>query len=70
MSTKIEMRPFDKINKVMFAEYERVRKSGHWNMIMNTREAAEEAGLSIDTYMGVLKNYAALMKKFPDVRKQ
>ena len=62
-------RPFNKINKAMFAKYERVRKSGRWNMIMNAREAADEAALSIETYMGVLHNYAALMKKFPDVRK-
>ena len=65
----IKPRPFDKINKAMFAKYERVRKSGRWNMIMNASEAADESGLSIETYMGVAHNYAALMKKFPDVRK-
>ncbi len=43
-----------------FAAYERVRLSGKYNMMTQTNAAAAEAGLDIDTYWGVLNNYAAL----------
>ena len=65
----MKSKPLDKLTKKNFKDYERVRCGGRWNMIVNAREAAMDAGLHLDTYMGVLSNYSALMEKYPDVRK-
>ena len=40
--------------------YERVRKSGRYNMLTHSRQAALAAGLSHDRYIHVLTNYSAL----------
>jgi len=56
------------ITKKEFQAYEDIRKSGHWNMLTNGRDAADEAGLYLDRYFEVLKNYDACTKKWPSVR--
>ena len=47
--------------------YESVRKSGLYNMF--DERAIMISGLSKEKYMFILSNYAALMKTYPDVRK-
>lgn len=47
-----------------FEAYVKVQRSGHWNMLMNAEEAAREAGLDLDTYFAVIKNYSKLAAKF------
>ena len=68
MPRQVEAKPLEKLRKKDFEAFERVRKSGIYNMIMEAHQAAGEAGLGIAIYMGVLKNYEALMKKYPGVR--
>lgn len=51
-----------------FVAYERIRRCGRLNMITEARHAARDAGLLLDEYLAVLKNYEALMKKYPEVR--
>lgn len=50
--------------KEQFEAYVKVQQSGRWNMFMNAREAAKEAGLGLDTYFEVLKNYSTLAAKY------
>ena len=47
-----------------FEAYVKVQQSGRWNMLMNAREAAKEAGLDLDTYLAMIKNYSKLAAKF------
>ena len=54
-------------SKKDFQAYERVRRGGRWNMIVNARDAAADAHLGFDRYMAVLRNYELLMKKYPEV---
>jgi hypothetical protein len=52
-----------------FEAYERVRKSGKTNMFdVGTVEML--SGLDRDTIMAIMKHYAALVKKYPGVRKE
>lgn len=55
------------ISKEDFMAYESVRKSGLYNMF--DERAIMISGLSKEKYMFILSNYAALMKTYPDVRK-
>jgi hypothetical protein len=50
-----------------FAAYEKVRKSGKFNMFDSRAIVASR--LSREKYMTVLKNYDELMKLYPEVRK-
>lgn len=54
----------EKITKEMFDAFERVRSEGKYNMVMNAQDAAEDAGLSMDDYWIVIKNYTELKEKF------
>lgn len=60
-------KPLEEITRKDFQRYERVRREGLWNMF--SPQAREATGLSRETYLGVIKHYEELMKKFPDVRK-
>ena len=51
-----------------FESYEKVRVRGLWNMW--APEARTATGLSRDIYLAVLSNYDALVKQYPDVRKE
>ena len=53
--------------KKQFEAFERVRKEGSHNMFDS--RAIDASGLSRDVFMKVLKNYTALMEKYPEVRK-
>ena len=50
--------------KDAFIAYEEVRKSGEYNMITDAFLAAEAAGLSMEQYKSVIKNYSVLKKQF------
>lgn len=69
MPRSVDPTPLAKVKKKHFTAFESVRRSGMFNMLTQAREAADFAGLGIEDYMGVLKNYEALMAKWPDVRK-
>ena len=56
----------DELTESDFRAYEKVRVRGKFNMW--DRRAESASGLDIDTYLGVLSNYEALMERFPDVR--
>lgn len=47
-----------------FEAYVKVQRSGRWNMIMDAKNAAREAGLDLDIYFAVIKNYSKLAAKF------
>ena len=49
-----------------FQTYEAVRSSGNWNMF--DPKARRATGLDRNTYYAVVRNYEALMKRYPDVR--
>ena len=50
--------------KEEFEAYERVRRSGKWNMFTQAREAAEDAELSFERYRLVLLNYEGCMLRY------
>lgn len=47
-----------------FNAYEKVRSSGIYNMIMQASDAAKAAGLTLDDYYWVIKNYNELSNKY------
>jgi len=55
----------NEITRDEFERFEFVRRSGRWNMLMESRSAANEANLSHDTYMAILKDYTRLAERFP-----
>ena len=64
-----------KITKKQFLAYERVRKGGKFNMVMDSKKAARESGLDLDTYFEIVKNYGKLHdkyigSKFPAIEKK
>lgn len=50
--------------KEMFERYEKVRKSGKYNMITNAIQAMKAAGLKQDEYLTVLQHYVEFAKEF------
>lgn len=50
--------------KEMFERYEKVRKTGKYNMITNAIQAMEEAELKQDEYLTVLQHYVEFAKEF------
>lgn len=50
--------------KEEFMAFEAVRKQGNWNMFMEGRQAAAEAGFDFGTYTTILFNYSELAKKY------
>jgi hypothetical protein len=46
--------------KKEFLQYVAVQNSGKYNMITEARMAASEAGLSLDTYLQIIRNYSRL----------
>ena len=59
----------DEITKEDFEAYEEVRVSGLTNMWM-AHTVSEMSGLDREMVLEILKNYTALEKKYPDVRKE
>ena len=66
---RVDPKRFEKITRKEFAAYERVRKSGVYNMITQSALATAAAGLDADVYISIIRNYEALMEKYPDIRK-
>ena len=58
--------PIEDITKEDFEAYEAVRSSGVVNMF--SPQVCELAGFSKDTHVTIIKHYAALNEKWPDVR--
>ena len=54
----------DNYLKECFIKYEKVRQSGKYNMITESSKAAKKAGLSIQDYMNVIRNYTTLHNKY------
>ena len=54
----------DDITKQEFEAYVLVQMSGQYNMIMDARDAMDDAGLDQDTYFSIIKNYGYLKNKF------
>ena len=50
--------------KEQFEAYVKVQRSGKYNMVMDGRAAAREAGLDIITYMSIISNYSSLKKLY------
>ena len=53
-----------KTEKKMFEAYEKVRKEGEYNMILNATGAMNAAGLDRDEYFDVVNNYTDLCAKY------
>lgn len=51
-------------NKEKFERYEAVRVSGKYNMITECVAAAKEAGLTIEEYKDVIKNYSQYQAEY------
>lgn len=52
------------IKREEFEAYERVRKSGKFNMITDLHGAAREASLLVDRYVQVMRYYDECAKKW------
>mgnify|MGYP001574543890 CR=1 FL=1 len=59
-----EMRDDMDITKKEFEAYEKARESGLFNMMMQARDAASFAGLQIDRYWKIIKNYDECLEKY------
>jgi hypothetical protein len=58
-----------KITKEEFEAYEKVRRSGVTNMYA-VNVVSSYSGLSKNKIIDIMKNYDALMKQYPNVRRQ
>lgn len=58
----------NEITRDEFEAYEKVRRSGKFNMIMEATDAADAAGLDRDRYMLVIKNYTSLAQVYLGVK--
>lgn len=56
------------ITKEHFQAYERVRQSGEFNMIADSRRARIAAKLSPEAYFKICMDYEDYMRRWPDVR--
>lgn len=63
-----EPKTADQITKREFLAYERVRKSGRYNMILDRFLARRQARISSEAYGAILRHYVALMRRWPEVR--
>jgi len=52
--------------KDYFIEYEKIRRSGKYNMITEAKFVAEEMGVKLDYYYSIIKNYSELKEIFKD----
>lgn len=57
-----------KISKADFQAYEDVRSSGVTNMF-DIGKVSELSGLDREMILEIIKNYATLLRQYPDVRK-
>ena len=54
------------ITKTSFLDYREVQMSGAYNMITESKYAADEAGLCLDVYFAIINNYATCVSFFID----
>ena len=54
------------ITKEDFVEYERVRRSGKFNMIMNWSDAIAETNLSYEQWKKIMKHYQTFYDSWID----
>ena len=52
------------VTKEQFMAYRKVQASGKYNMFMEAKQAAQEAGLPYDVYMDILWNYTVLYNTY------
>ena len=52
------------ITKEQFMAYIKVQRSGKYNMMIQSVDAAKEANLPHDIYMDILWNYTSLYNRF------
>lgn len=52
------------ISREEFIAYEKVRKSGKYNMVTDWELASKEAGLTKEMYFEIIKRYNALYEKY------
>lgn len=52
------------VTKEQFMAYRKVQESGKYNMFMEAKKAAQEAGLPYDVYMDILWNYTVLYNTY------
>lgn len=50
--------------KEPFLKYEKIRKSGKYNMIMDAKTVINKIGCSLSIYMDIIDNYTELKKRF------
>lgn len=54
------------ITKEDFVEYERIRRSGEFNMIMEMRNARAETNLSKEQWLKIMKHYQTFYDSWID----
>ena len=64
----IDEQALSRIGPDEFAMYEEVRRYGRWNMY--SREARQATGLDPNTYLEIMRNYAALRKRYDEQREE
>ncbi len=52
--------------KEYFIKYEKIRRSGKYNMFTQAKFVAEEMGVKLDYYYSIIKNYSELKEIFKD----
>lgn len=60
--------PLEEITREEFSAFEYTRQSGVFNMMADSKAAAEFSELSRDTYWSILHHYSALLEKWPEVK--
>ena len=63
-----EPKPVDQVTRREFRAYERIRRSGKYNMMTHGAMARSDARISKAAYSAILQNYLALLQKWPEVR--
>ena len=64
----IDEQAMSRVTSDEFAMYEEVRRYGRWNMY--SREARQATGLDPNTYLEIMRNYAALRKRYDEQREE
>lgn len=62
------MKRLEDISRREFQAYERIRRSGKFNMITHGHLARSKAHLGTETYSAILVFYEKLVEKWPEVR--
>lgn len=57
------------VTREQFEAYERIRKLGKFNMIMDARQASTAAGLDLTEYLNVMAEYNLCVSAYGKVKK-